>query len=246
MCNLYLVVLAIFITGSGLHATAGPPTADSLAWMTGEWRSEGDGARSEEHWMSPAGGMLMGMHRDVTPGGVTFEHIRIEVVEGALTYLASPQGAPHDFPQRIVYWRDGDKLCAGIAAIGEEPSPDHTWCFEEDIGYSRAVVDKEWVFVSGTTGFDYGTMSISEDLAAQADQRMKNIQAPLRSAGADLRDVVRVLYVVPNPDDFPECWPVLGRYFGAIRPAAMMVSAKLMDPRMRLEIEVTAKRRSGP
>lgn len=149
MRNLYLVVSAIFITGSGLHATAGPPTADSLAWMSGEWRSEGDGARSEEHWMSPAGGMLMGMHRDVTPGGVTFEHIRIEVVEGALTYLASPQGAPatpfrltevgpghavfenpaHDFPQRIVYRRDDDKLCAGIAAIGEEPSPDHTWCW---------------------------------------------------------------------------------------------------------------------
>ncbi len=117
--------------------------------------------------------------------------------------------------------------------------------FEEKIGYSRAVVDGEWVFVSGTTGFDYSTMTISDDLLVQVDQCLRNIAAALRQAGASLNDVVRVTYVLPDAADFEPCWPVLRRYFGDVRPAAMMISAGLADPRMRIEIEVTARRRSG-
>ena len=116
--------------------------------------------------------------------------------------------------------------------------------FERDIGYSRAVVDGEWVFVSGTTGFDYATMTISDDLLAQTEQCMKNIQAALRQAGAELADVVRVTYVVPNGARFPECWSILKKYLGEIRPAAMMISAGLADPRMQIEIEVTARKRA--
>jgi enamine deaminase RidA (YjgF/YER057c/UK114 family) len=118
--------------------------------------------------------------------------------------------------------------------------------FEKEIGYSRAVVDGEWVFVSGTTGFDYKSMTISNDIAEQAEQCLRNIQAALTEAGASLRDVVRVNYVVPNADEFRECWPILRKYFGEIRPAAMMISAGLADPRMRIEIEVTARRYVKP
>jgi enamine deaminase RidA (YjgF/YER057c/UK114 family) len=116
--------------------------------------------------------------------------------------------------------------------------------FERDIGYSRAVVDGEWVFVSGTTGFDYATMTIADDLLAQTEQCMKNIQAALRQAGAELADVVRVTYVLPNGARFPECWPILKKYLGEIRPAAMMICAGLSDPRMQIEIEVTARKRT--
>jgi enamine deaminase RidA (YjgF/YER057c/UK114 family) len=117
--------------------------------------------------------------------------------------------------------------------------------FEEEIGYSRAVVVGEWVFVSGTTGFDYASMTIAEGLPDQTEQCLKNIAAALEQAGSSLRDVVRVTYVLPNGDEFPQCWPVLRRHFGEIRPAAMMISAGLADPRMRIEIEVTALRRSA-
>ena len=113
--------------------------------------------------------------------------------------------------------------------------------FERDIGYSRAVVDGDWVFVSGTTGFDYSTMTISEDLAEQTDRCLRNIQAALTEAGATLADVVRVTYLLPRAQDFPQCWPVLRRYFGDVRPAATMIQAGLADPRMRIEIEVTAR-----
>ncbi len=115
--------------------------------------------------------------------------------------------------------------------------------FEEQIGYSRAVVAGDWVFVSGTTGFDYRTMSISDNLLQQTEQCLKNIQAALHEAGASLRDVVRVNYVLPNGAEFEQCWPVLRKYFGDIRPAAMMISAGLADPRMKIEIEVTALKR---
>lgn len=118
--------------------------------------------------------------------------------------------------------------------------------FERDIGYSRAVVDGEWVFVSGTTGFDYATMEIADDLPAQTEQCLQNITAALREAGSSLEDVVRVTYVLPNGTDFPQCWPVLRKYFGEIRPAAMMISAGLADPRMRIEIEVTARKHMSP
>jgi enamine deaminase RidA (YjgF/YER057c/UK114 family) len=117
--------------------------------------------------------------------------------------------------------------------------------FEREIGYSRAVVDGEWVFVSGTTGFDYATMTISDDVAQQTDQCLRNIQAALMEAGATLADVVRVTYVLPKAEEFRECWPVLRRYFGEARPAAMMIAAGLADPRMRIEIEVTARIDSG-
>ena len=112
--------------------------------------------------------------------------------------------------------------------------------FEADIGYSRAVVQGDWVFVSGTTGFDYAAMTIADDVVAQTEQCLKNIDAALQQAGATMADVVRVTYVLPTAADFPACWPVLRRYFGAIRPAAMMISAGLADPRMKIEIEVTA------
>ena len=116
--------------------------------------------------------------------------------------------------------------------------------FEQEIGYSRAVVDGDWVFLSGTTGFDYTTMSISDSLLAQTEQCLENIVSALRQAGLSLEDVVRVTYVVPNGADFPQCWPVLRKYFGAVRPAAMMISAGLADPRIKIEIEVTARKRS--
>ena len=115
--------------------------------------------------------------------------------------------------------------------------------FEAEIGYSRAVVDGEWVFVSGTTGFDYATMTIADDVIAQTEQCLKNIGAALQEAGAGFGDVVRVTYLLPDAADFPACWPALRAVFGEIRPAAMMISAGLADPRMRIEIEVTARRR---
>lgn len=117
--------------------------------------------------------------------------------------------------------------------------------FEQEIGYSRAVVDGNWVFVSGTTGFDYSKMTISDDLVEQTEQCLKNIQEALIKAGSNMKDVVRVTYVLPNAADFPSCWPTLRKYFGEIKPAAMMLSAGLSDPRMRIEIEVTAHHIAG-
>jgi enamine deaminase RidA (YjgF/YER057c/UK114 family) len=112
--------------------------------------------------------------------------------------------------------------------------------FENQIGYSRAVAVGDWIFVSGTTGFDYATMSIADDLIAQTEQCFKNIEAALRQANSSLKDVVRVTYVLPNGSEFEKCWPVLRKYFGDVRPSAMMISAGLADPRMKIEIEVTA------
>ena len=114
--------------------------------------------------------------------------------------------------------------------------------FEEQIGYSRAVVDGEWVFVSGTTGFNYTAMSISDNLLEQTEQCFRNIIAALAGADATLHDVVRVQYILPNGAEFPQCWPVLRKYFGDIRPAATMICAGLADPRMKIEIQVTARR----
>ena len=117
--------------------------------------------------------------------------------------------------------------------------------FEREIGYSRAVVDGDWIFVSGTTGFDYGKMTISADLLEQVEQCFKNIQAALKEAGAHMEDIVRVMYVLPDATDFPKCWPTLSKYLGEVKPAAMMISAGLSDPRMRIEIQVTARRGSA-
>ena len=116
--------------------------------------------------------------------------------------------------------------------------------FERDIGYSRAVVDGEWIFVSGTTGFDYAAMTIADGVVAQAEQCLKNIEVALTKAGSGLRDVVRVTYMLPDAAEFPACWPVLRRAFGNIRPAATMIAVGLADPRMRIEIEVTARKLS--
>jgi enamine deaminase RidA (YjgF/YER057c/UK114 family) len=116
--------------------------------------------------------------------------------------------------------------------------------FEAEIGYSRAIVDGDWIFVSGTTGFDYAAMTIADDVVAQCEQVIRNIQAALAEAESSLADVVRVHYILPSRDDFEPCWPVLRRAFGDIRPAATMIVAGLSDPRMKIEIEVTARRRS--
>ena len=112
--------------------------------------------------------------------------------------------------------------------------------YEEQIGYSRAVVVGDWVFVSGTTGFDYATMTISDDVVTQAEQCLQNIAQALAEAGCTLDDVVRVNYVLPNDADFEPCWPVLRLHFGKAKPAAMVITAGLLDPRMKIEIEVTA------
>lgn len=117
--------------------------------------------------------------------------------------------------------------------------------FEESIGYSRAVVVDGWVHVSGTTGFDYTTMTISDDVRDQARQALRNIESALLEAGSALSDVVRVRYILPDPADFEPCWPILREFFGDIRPAATMLSCGLADPRMRIEIEVTARIGSG-
>jgi len=116
--------------------------------------------------------------------------------------------------------------------------------FEAEIGYSRAVVDGDWIFVSGTTGFDYNTMSISDDIVEQTEQCLRNIAAALAKAGSSLHDVVRVVYVLPDAAQFPLCWPALRKHFGDVRPAAMMISAGLADARMKIEIEATARRQN--
>lgn len=112
--------------------------------------------------------------------------------------------------------------------------------FEKQVGYSRAVVDGRWVFVAGTTGFDYAAMTISDDIVAQVDQALANIADALARAGSSPDDVVRVTYLVPNRDDFEACWPSLRAFFGSARPAATMMVVGLQDPRMKIEIEVTA------
>lgn len=114
--------------------------------------------------------------------------------------------------------------------------------FEEQIGYARAVVDGNWVHVSGTTGFDYSTMSISDDVVEQAEQCLRTIEAALAEAGCTLGDIVRVRYLLPDRADFEPCWPVLRAAFGASRPAATMLVCGLADQRMKIEIEAYARR----
>jgi len=113
--------------------------------------------------------------------------------------------------------------------------------FEAEIGYSRAVVDGDWVFVSGTTGFDYETMTVSPDIVRQCEQALRNVEAALAQAGAMIADIVRVVYILPRREDFAACWPALRQAFGDVRPAATMIEAGLADPRMKFEIEVTAR-----
>src|SRR5690242_4459552 len=119
--------------------------------------------------------------------------------------------------------------------------------FEKSIGYSRAVVDGDWVFVSGTTGFDYATMTISDDVVAQCEQALRNIEAALKQAGSGFEDVVRVHYLMTDAADFERCWPAMGRAFGEVRPSCTAMVVALVDARMKIEIEVTAlKRKAAP
>jgi enamine deaminase RidA (YjgF/YER057c/UK114 family) len=117
--------------------------------------------------------------------------------------------------------------------------------FEEELGYSRAVVDGDLVFVSGTTGYDYASMTIDADPVAQCEQCFRNIDAALRQAGATMDDVVRVVFYLPDRADWPPCKPVVKRWLGTARPAATMVVAGLQSPDMKIEIEVTARLRPG-
>jgi enamine deaminase RidA (YjgF/YER057c/UK114 family) len=116
--------------------------------------------------------------------------------------------------------------------------------FEREVGYSRAVVDGDWVFVAGTTGFDYQAMTIAPGIVEQVEQCLANVEAALREAGASFDDVLRVRYLLPDAADFPACWPSLRARFGVARPAATMMQVGLADPRMKIEIEVTARRRT--
>lgn len=113
--------------------------------------------------------------------------------------------------------------------------------FETKIGYSRAVVDGDYVFVSGTTGYNYQTGTISDDVVEQAEQCFKNIEKALQEAGSSLDQAVRVHYIFPNKSDFEPCWPVFAKYLGKSRPAATVIIAGLLDDKMKLEIEITAK-----
>lgn len=113
--------------------------------------------------------------------------------------------------------------------------------FEAEIGYSRAVVDGDYVFVSGTTGYDYQSMTISDNLIEQAEQCFKNIQEALLAADSQLDQVVRVRYIFPDKADFQPCWPVFKKYLGGASPAATVFIAGLLDEKMKLEIEVTAR-----
>ena len=113
--------------------------------------------------------------------------------------------------------------------------------FEKQIGYSRAVVTDGWVFVAGTTGYDYKTMTMPESVEAQCENALNTIAAALAEAGASLDDVVRVHYILPDPEDWPKCWPITSRAFQTALPAATMFSARLQNAEMKIEIEVTAK-----
>lgn len=112
--------------------------------------------------------------------------------------------------------------------------------FETRIGYSRAVAQGPWVFVSGTTGYDYSTMTISDDVTEQCRQALANVDAALIEGGATAADVIRVHYYLPDASDFEACWPSLRDYFGDVLPTATMLECGLAAPEMKIEIEVTA------
>ncbi|WP_025898294.1 RidA family protein [Sneathiella glossodoripedis] len=112
--------------------------------------------------------------------------------------------------------------------------------FEEQIGYSRAVVDDHYVHVAGTTGYDYSTMQLAKSAYDQAVQCLKNIEHALQEAGSSLDKVVRATYILPDGKDFESCWPALKAAFAKAKPAATMIQVQLMNPEMKIEIEVTA------
>ena len=111
--------------------------------------------------------------------------------------------------------------------------------------YSPGMGVERLVFVAGQGGTEPATGTMPADIEAQTEQCLRNIEAALREAGSSFADVVRVTYVLPNGSEFEQCWPALRKYFGEVRPAAMMISAGLADPRMKIEIEVTALKRPG-
>lgn len=115
--------------------------------------------------------------------------------------------------------------------------------FETKIGYSRAVIDGRWVFVSGTTGYDYLKMSIPETIEDQTIQCIRNINHALKKAGSSATDIVRVRYILPDADEFSKTWPLLKEWLAKAKPAATMIAAGLADPKMKIEIEVTARKR---
>lgn len=117
--------------------------------------------------------------------------------------------------------------------------------FEAVAGYSRAVVDDDYVHVAGTTGFDYAAMRIDPDPIAQCHQCFRNIAAALEQAGGSLDDVVRVRYYLTDAALFEKVAPIFGKYFARARPAATAIVCQLIDPRMALEIEVTARLRDA-
>ena len=112
--------------------------------------------------------------------------------------------------------------------------------FEESIGYSRAVVQGDWVFVSGTTGYNYDDMTISDNIVEQTEQCLINIKDTLEKAEASLLDVVRVTYILKDAKEFEKCWPILKKHFENVKPAATLISAGLADGKMKIEIQVTA------
>jgi enamine deaminase RidA (YjgF/YER057c/UK114 family) len=117
--------------------------------------------------------------------------------------------------------------------------------FEKTAGYSRAVVDGDWIHVSGTTGFDYAKMTIEPGLEAQTRQTFANLAAALAQAGASLDDVVRVRYYLTDRASFAIAAPIFGEYFAGARPAATAIICQLVDERMLVEIEVTARKGSA-
>ena len=116
--------------------------------------------------------------------------------------------------------------------------------FEKVAGFSRAVVDGDWIFVSGTTGYDYATMTIAPDLESQTRQAFRNIAKALEQAGAGFDDVVRVHYYLTSQADFKKAAPIFGEFLGTARPAATALICGLVEPAMKVEIEVTARRRA--
>ncbi|UGV25197.1 RidA family protein [Rhodopseudomonas boonkerdii] len=117
--------------------------------------------------------------------------------------------------------------------------------FEKTAGYSRAVVDGDFCFVSGTTGYDYTTMTLPADVTAQTQNCFKTIEGALKEAGFTMADIVRATYYITDAADADKVFAVTGEHLGEIRPAAtLLVVAGLYKPEMKVEIEVTAKRRS--
>jgi hypothetical protein len=142
-------LVAVVVAASIVPAARGASLAD-LAWMSGSWSSTQEGKVSEEHWTAPAGGMMLGVHRDVDGATAAFEFLRIEQSGDAITYLASPRGKPatpfalvesskervvfanpeHDFPKKILYWREGASLCASIEGPRNGQTVSERWCWE--------------------------------------------------------------------------------------------------------------------